>query len=140
MRLPFLHKTVVKKITGDASGAERQAAEAMLNTLLRDLPELIAAAVVDTRATKTLAAYTATAGFDPYKISGRNAELVRQLQQLLREPWMTGQQVADVLILLDDQLHCIRPTATGHWFCYLAVRLADTNMAIAREVLRRAVS
>ncbi|UYZ57987.1 hypothetical protein [Hymenobacter latericus] len=140
MRFPFLHKTVVKKITGDALGIDRYKADAVINALLLDLPELVAAAVVQVPANKTLAAYTSTSQFDPYKISGRNAELVRQMQRMLAAPWLAGQQLADVLVVLDEQLHCLRLAADGQWLCYAAVRSADTNMAVLREVLRRAAA
>ncbi|WP_133257022.1 hypothetical protein [Hymenobacter edaphi] len=137
MRLPFLHKTVVKKITGDALGIERYKADAVINNLLRDLPELVAAAVVDIQSKKTLAAYTTVASFDPYKISSRNAELISQTQKNLTAPWLAGQQLNDLVIVLDEQLHCLRTTPDGQRLCYVAVRLADTNMALVRDVMRR---
>jgi hypothetical protein len=140
MRLPFLHKPVVKKITGDALGIERHKADTVINALLRELPELVAAAVVDVKTNKTLAAYTAQVSFDPYKISSRNAELIRQTQKQLTRPWLAGQQLNEVIVVLDEQLHCLRTTAEGQWLCYVAVRTADTNMALVRDVMRRAAA
>jgi hypothetical protein len=137
MRLPFLHKPVVKKITGDALGIDRYKADTVINNLLRELPELIAAAVVDVSSGKTLAAYTTTTSFDPYKISTRNAELMRQTQKTLTSPWLVGQQLNDFIVVLDEQLHCMRTTPDGQWLCYVAVWLADTNMALVRDVMRR---
>ncbi|MBX0291124.1 hypothetical protein K3G63_11770 [Hymenobacter sp. HSC-4F20] len=137
MRLPFLHKLYVKKITGDASGAEREQAETILSAILRELPELIGVSVVDIRSGKTLAAYTAVASFDPYKVSSRNVELIRQTLRMLTAPWLAGQHLTDFNVLLDDQLHCMRLTANHQWLCYVAVRIGDANMALVREVMRR---
>ncbi|OON67989.1 hypothetical protein B0919_15085 [Hymenobacter sp. CRA2] len=130
----------MKKITGDALGIERHKADTVINSLLRELPELVAAAVVDVKSSKTLAAYTAQVSFDPYKLSIRNAELIRQTQKNLTSPWLAGQQLNDLVVILDEQLHCLRTTANGQWLCYVAVHLADTNMAMVRDVMRRAAN
>ncbi|RTQ49276.1 hypothetical protein EJV47_14135 [Hymenobacter gummosus] len=140
MRLPFLHKPVVKKITGDALGIDRHKADSVIKQLIQALPELVAAAVVDIKSAKTMAAYTSLVNFDPYKISGRNAELMRQVQKITTTPWVAGQQLNDLLFVLDEQLHALRTTSDGQWLCYVAVRQADTNMALLRDALRRAAS
>lgn len=140
MRLPFLHKVAVKKIMGDATGPERQQAEAIVRSVLGELPELIATAVVDVGSGKTLAAYTTLSSFDPYKISSRNAELIRTTHRMLSAPWLGSQQLTDLVVLLEDQLHCLRTTPGHQWLCYVAVRSADANMALVREVMRRCAS
>ena len=140
MRLPFLHKPVVKKITGDALGIDRHKADSIIKHLIQALPELVAASVVDVRSAKTLAAYTSLVSFDPYKISSRNAELMRQVQKMMTAPWMPTQQLNDMIFLLDEQMHCMRTTPDGQWLYYVAVRQADSNMALVRDVMRRAVN
>lgn len=137
MRLPFLHKFTVKKITGDASGTERQKAEALLTAILRELPELLVMAVVEVQSGKTVAAYTATAALDPYKLNSRYAATIRQTRQFLMQPWLADQHLTDFVLLLEDQLHCLRLTAGGQWLCYVVVRIADSNLALVREVMRR---
>ncbi|KAA9331651.1 hypothetical protein F0P96_15575 [Hymenobacter busanensis] len=137
MRFPFQHKPVVKKIVGDAVGMDRYKADSVIKGLLEELPELIAASVVDVKSNKTLSAYTALVSFDPYKLSTRNAELIRRTQKNLTAPWLAGQELGDMVVVLDEQLHCLRTTANGRWLCYVAVRLADTNMALVRDVMRR---
>ncbi|AHJ97702.1 hypothetical protein Hsw_2378 [Hymenobacter swuensis DY53] len=128
---------VVKKITGDAVGATRSSAETLIQHLLRELPELVAVAVVDTASSKMVAAYTATPKFDPYKLTGRSTDLFRGLQRMLAAPWLQGQQVTDLVVVLDEQLHCLRPVGQGRQIVYLVVRLADTNMSLVRDILRR---
>ena len=137
MRIPFLNQLVVKKITGDAVGAMRSNAETLIQRLLRELPELVAVAIVDTASSKMVAAYTATPKFDPYKLTARSTDLFRGQQRMLTAPWLQGQQVTDLVVVLDEQLHCLRPMEQGRQICYLVVRLADTNMSLVRDVLRR---
>lgn len=137
MRIPFLNQLVVKKITGDAVGATRSSAETLIQHLLRELPELVAVAVVDTASSKMVAAYTATPKFDPYKLPARSTELFRGLQRMLSAPWVQGQQVTDLVVVLDEQLHCLRPMGQGRQIAYLVVRLVDTNMSLVRDILRR---
>ncbi|WP_226270112.1 hypothetical protein [Hymenobacter pini] len=127
----------MKKITGDASGVERQRAEALLMTVRRELPELLVTAVVEVQSGKTMAAYTATADLDPYKLNSRYAGLIRQTRQFLTQPWLPNQHLTDLVFLLDDHLHCLRTTSGGHWLYYVVVRSVDTNMALVREVMRR---
>ncbi|WP_400193551.1 hypothetical protein [Hymenobacter sp. B81] len=127
----------MRRITGDAVGLDRYKADSFINNLLKELPELVAAAVVEVKTSKTMAAYTSLASFDPYKISSRNAELLRQTQKALNAPWLAGQRLNDLVVVLDEQLHCLRTTADGLRLCYVAVRLADTNMALVRDVMRR---
>ncbi|MDU0369293.1 hypothetical protein ACFPAF_02705 [Hymenobacter endophyticus] len=137
MRLPFLHKFTVKKITGDASGIERQKAEVLLTAILRELPELLAMAVVEVQSGKTMAAYTATALLDPYKLNSRYAANIRQTRQFLTQPWLSDQNLTDFVLLLEDQQHCLRLASDGRWLCYVVVRIADANLALVREVMRR---
>lgn len=137
MRIPFLNQLVVKKITGDAVGATRSSAETLIQHLLRELPELVAVAVVDKASSKMVAAYTATPKFDPYKLTARSTDLFRGLQRMLSAPWLQGQQVTDLVVVLDEQLHCLRPMGQGRQIAYLVVRLADTNMSLVRDILRR---
>lgn len=137
MRIPFLTPVVVKKITGDAVGATRSSAETLIQSLLRELPELVAVAIIDTASSKMVAAYTSTPKFDPYKLTARSTDLFRGLQRMLSAPWLQGQQVTDMVLVLDEQLHCLRPMGQGRQIGYLVVRLADTNMSLVRDVLRR---
>ena len=140
MRIPFLNQLVVKKITGDAVGATRTSADKLIQDLLRELPELVAVAVVDIASSKMVAAYTATAKFDPYKLTARSADLLRTLQRMLQAPWLRGQHVTDLIVVLDEQLHCLRPMAQNRQICYLVVRSIDTNMSLVRDILRRHTS
>ncbi|RSK44670.1 hypothetical protein [Hymenobacter perfusus] len=137
MRIPFLNQLVVKKITGDAVGATRSSAETLIQHLLRELPELVAVAVVDAASSKMVAAYTATPKFDPYKLTARSTDLFRGLQRMLSAPWLQGQQVTDLVVVLDEQLHCLRPVGQGRQIAYLVVQLADSNMSLVRDILRR---
>ena len=49
---------------------------------------------------------------------------------------LANETIEDILITLTNQLHLIRLNAAGSKFIYLVVNSRDTNLAIAREVLR----
>ena len=49
---------------------------------------------------------------------------------------LTSETIEDILITLSTQLHLIKLNSTGTKFVYLVVNARDTNLAIAREVLR----
>jgi hypothetical protein len=137
MRIPFLQKPAVKKVTGEALGLEGYEATNLINKLLHEFPELLAAAVVDVKSARTLAAYTAQATLDPYKLGARTLDELKHLHKVLTAPWLRGQQLSDFTVVLDEQLHILRPVAGGRWFCVVAVRSVDTNMALLRDVVRR---
>ncbi|MDU0372099.1 hypothetical protein ACFPAF_16980 [Hymenobacter endophyticus] len=127
----------MKKNKRNAAGATCSSAETLIQHLLRELPSLVAVAVIDTGSSKMVAAYTATPKFDPYKLTGRSTALFRGLRRMLAAPWLQGQQVTDLVVVLDEQLHYLRPVGQGRQIVYLVVRLADTNMSLVRDVLRR---
>jgi hypothetical protein len=128
---------VVKKNKRNTAGATCSSAETLIQHLLRELPDLVAVAVIDTGSSKMVAAYTATPTFDPYKLTGRSTALFRGLRRMLSAPWLQGQQVTDLVVMLDEQLHYLRPVGPRRLIVYLVVRLADSNMSLVRDILRR---
>jgi len=137
MRIPFLQKVAVRKITSDASGAAREQATALLESLLQELPELLLATVVDLPSGRLLAAYTKQAQSDPYKITASTVATARQLARIANQPGLAGQELQDIVLVLENQLYVLRLTANQPWSCLLLVNVHDTNLALAREVLRQ---
>lgn len=137
MRIPFLQKVTVKKITSDATGTDRERATKMLEGLLRELPELIAALVVDVSSGRTLAAYTTQTQLDPYKVSSRTAAEAQHFTRVSTVPGLADQQLADQVVVLEEQLHLLRLTPDQRWCCLLIVNTYDTNLALARDLLRK---
>ncbi|OUJ75638.1 hypothetical protein BXP70_04385 [Hymenobacter crusticola] len=103
------------------------------------MPELLAFFVVDIKSGRMLVSYTSQANFDPYKLTAYNTKAIKELQKALNTSWLSDQQMNDLAIVLEDQFHIIRLMADKRRYCYLAVKSSDTNMAIAREIMRTLV-
>lgn len=144
MQLPFLNRLqgltgpVVNKIVSPlAAGPEREAAERILQHVLTGLPELVAAAIVQESSGHALATYTTAREFNVSKVIGHNAEVIRQQRQaLLALQLPAEEQLEEVLITLQTQLHLLRLLPDGRRFLYVVVDCRDTNLGIAREVMR----
>ncbi|MBX0291509.1 hypothetical protein K3G63_13750 [Hymenobacter sp. HSC-4F20] len=143
MQLPFLNRLqdltgpVVNKIVSSATGAERAAAERILQNVLAGLPELLAMAVVHLDSGQALASYTTAREFNVGKVVGHNAEVIRQQRLALAALRLPAEeQLEEVLITLHTQLHLLRLLPDGRRFLYVVVDCRDTNLGIARAVMR----
>lgn len=139
MIFPFFNRLQVKKVTA-ASGEAGRRAEAMLLALLREQPEVLLAYIADSRTGNILASYTATSNYNPNQLNLRTAKLLSSLDATLAAHAWLGGPLLDMSVLLDEQLHYLRPVADGQWHCYVAVRLADANLGILKEVVRQATT
>lgn len=136
MQLTLLNKIkALAKPAAAPSSAEVKAA-ATVAALRKDLPELLAVAVVELATDKVLAKYSSQARLQPEKAAGPNAEVVRQKQRALQALALPNEKIEDILITLREQLHLLRVSQSGKWLLYLIVSPQDTNLAIAREVLK----
>ncbi|UOG75250.1 hypothetical protein MTX78_01320 [Hymenobacter tibetensis] len=104
-----------------------------------ELPGLMAVAVVDVASGTSLAAH-ATASINPNTAASFNAEVVKLKLKAMAALQLEGEQLHDVLITLSSQLHLLVLTPSGRRFIYLVIAEQNTNLAIAREVLRAQVS
>ncbi|RZL14679.1 MAG: hypothetical protein EOO62_04795 [Hymenobacter sp.] len=140
MNFPFFNRLQLKKIVVPSAGEPGRQAEAMLAGLLRELPELLMAYVADNQTGTMLASYTANAAYNPNHLSLRNAKLLRTMQDALATKAWVGGPLTDTSVMLEDQLHHLRPLPAQGWHCFVAVRLADANLGILKEVVRQATS
>ncbi|TGD81654.1 hypothetical protein [Hymenobacter wooponensis] len=140
MQIPFFQRfagPTVNKIVGAGNGPEKAAAERIIQHALAGLPELLGAAVVQLVSGQTLATYTSSREFNLSKVLGHNTEVVRQQQKALAALQLgSEEQLEEILITLNTQLHLLRLLPDGQRFLYVAVDCRDTNLAIAREVMR----
>ena len=109
---------------------------ALLTNVLRDLPDLVAVSVVDLRTGTLLATHHAPGKLNPAKAAAHNAAVVRQKQQELEAMGLAGEIIEDILITLTTQWHLLRPLPGNRYVLHLLVSMRDTNLGIAREVLR----
>lgn len=103
--------------------------------ILEELPTLLAVAVVETETGMPLAAHSNLADFDIDTAAAYNTEVVKQKLKAIKALNL-NQTVQDILLTLTDQLHLIKLSPTGDKFIYLAVNARDTNLAVARQILK----
>ncbi|UOQ53927.1 hypothetical protein [Hymenobacter cellulosivorans] len=137
MNIPFFNRLQIKKITVGVADENGRRAQKVLEGLLEDIPELLMSCVVDTNSGKVLAFYTTNSAYNPNQISLRHAKLLRTMEEAVATKVWPGGPLTDVSVILEDQLHHLRPFNEGKWYCFLAVRLADANLGIAKEIMRR---
>ncbi|RSK46335.1 hypothetical protein [Hymenobacter perfusus] len=111
------------------------AAGKVIQEILNDLPQLVAVAVVDTNSGMSLASHTNSPSINPDTAAAYNTEVVKQKQKAMAALKLTGEVIEDILITLSNQIHLLK-LAENNKFIYLVVNSRDTNLAIAREVLR----
>lgn len=143
MHIPFLQRLqgltgpAVNKIVAAGTGPEKVAAERIIQQVLAGLPELLGAAVVQLVSGQALALYTSSREFNLSKVLSFNTEVVRQQQKALAALQLgPDEQLEEILITLHSQLHLLRLLPDGQRFLYVAVDCRDTNLGIAREVMR----
>lgn len=105
--------------------------------IIADLPALIAVAVVETYTGRSLASHSNTEHFNPDAAAAYNTQVVKQNLKAMRTLHLSSGTLDDILITVADQYHLIKLLNGGELFLYLAVNAQDTNLAIAREVVRQ---
>lgn len=106
-----------------------------VQNILNDLPGLLAVAVVDISSGMSLASHT-NSTINPDTAAAYNTEVVKQKQKAISALKLQGEGIDDILITLTNQLHLLKLVNDGKKFIYLVVNPRDTNLAIAREVVR----
>ncbi|MBJ6108644.1 hypothetical protein MUN81_05360 [Hymenobacter sp. 5317J-9] len=106
----------------------------VVQDVLNDLPGLVAVAVVDITSGMALASHSNSPALNPETAAAYNTEVVKQKQKAMSALKLSGENIEDILITLTNQFHLIK--LAGNKFIYLVVNSRETNLAIAREVLR----
>lgn len=140
MKFPFFTRLQTKKIVPAASSYDASRAEQMLAAVLAGLPELLLGYVFDMQANTLLASYTVSSDYNPHQLTIRNAKLLHTVQEAVATGAWPGGPCTDLTVMLDEQMHYLRPVPELGWYCFAAVRLADANMGMVKEVLRRATT
>ncbi|MBD2766922.1 hypothetical protein IC235_03330 [Hymenobacter sp. BT664] len=108
-----------------------------IQNIINDLPQLIAVAVVDTQSGMAMASHSNSPTLNPETAAAYNAEVVKQKHKAMTALKLTNESIDDILITLTTQIHLLNLVDGGKKFIYLAVNSRDTNLAIARDVLRQ---
>jgi hypothetical protein len=116
--------------------SKNNAAGKAVDAIISDLPSLVAVAVVDITSGMALASHSNSPSLNPETAAAYNTEVVKQKQKAMSALKLTGEKIEDILITLTNQSHLIKLNSDGNKFIYLVVNSRETNLAIAREVLR----
>jgi hypothetical protein len=101
------------------------------------LPDFVTIAVLEQAGGHILAGQWAGHSGGAVEAAVANAELVRQVQLLLAALQLdAAEYLEDIVITLQQQLHLMQVLPQQPWLLYIAVRSQDTNLALARTVLR----
>lgn len=104
--------------------------------IINSLPNLMAVAVVDAQSGMALASHSNSPNINPETAAAYNTEVVKQKHKAMAALKLTDEKIEDILISLTNQIHLIKLSSDAKKFIYLVVNSRDTNLAIAREVLR----
>ena len=135
--LPGLNRRPLSRVVAKAEAADT-GAESSLQYLLAELPELLMAAVVATESGRVLACYATQPELWPSAAAPFWTAAVQQLQASQAAQGQDTERVEEVLVTLPRQLHLLRLAPAGHHLLCLAIADADTNLALAREIMRQA--
>ncbi len=108
-----------------------------VQNIIDELPQLIAVAIVEIGSGMCLASHSNSPSINPETAAAYNTEVVKQKQKAMGALKLTGEKIDDILITLTSQLHLINLLDDGKKFIYLVVSQRDSNLAIARSVLRQ---
>lgn len=106
-----------------------------IKEIMKELPTLVAVAVVETETGMPLASHSNVADFDIETAAAYNTEVVKQKLKAI-SALKLNQTIQDILLTLTDQLHLLKLSPDGKKFIYLAVNSRDTNLAVARQVMK----
>jgi hypothetical protein len=124
--------------TPEVSAQTRAQAEELVRSVVAELPNFITVAVVSSASGQILAGQWAGHSGGAVEVAAANAEIVRQTRQALDALQLAPtEQLEDILITLRRQLHVLQVLPQQDWLLYLAIRTQDTNLALARAVLRQ---
>ncbi|MBJ6143160.1 hypothetical protein JAO77_07185 [Hymenobacter sp. BT559] len=119
------------------SGEARAQAEALVRRVVQELPDFMTVAIVDGASGHILAGQWAGHSGGAVEVAAAHAEIVKQTRLVIEALQLGPEELLeDILITLRRQLHLLRVLPASNWLLYLAVRTQDTNLALARAVLR----
>jgi hypothetical protein len=122
------------------SSETRAQAEIVVRRVVQELPDFMTVAIVDGTSGRILAGQWAGHSGGAVEVAAANAEIVQQTRLAIEALQLGPEELLeDILITLRKQLHLLRVLPTQNWLLYLAMRTQDTNLALARAVLRSMV-
>ena len=98
------------------------------------------AAVVATGSGQVLASYTTQPQLWPSAAAPFWTAAVQQLQASQAAQGAESEELEEILVTLPTQLHLLHLAPPKQYLLCLAIAAADTNLALAREIMRQATA
>ena len=146
MKLPFLSRllggdsdseTVKTTYHSSLSAGNKALFGKVISGVLQELPDLLAISIIELKSGELVATQHITGKTNPAKAAAYNAEIIKQKQQALQALGLAAEEtIEDILVTLNSQLHVLRLLPGNRYFIHLMVSMRDTNLGLAREVLR----
>jgi predicted regulator of Ras-like GTPase activity (Roadblock/LC7/MglB family) len=122
----------------EVSSQARAQAEEIVRSVAAELPDFITVAVVASTTGQILAGQWAGHSGGAVEVAAANAEMVSQARQAIEALQLAPtEQLEDIVITLRRQLHLLQVLPQQGWLLYLAIHTQDTNLALARTILRQ---
>jgi predicted regulator of Ras-like GTPase activity (Roadblock/LC7/MglB family) len=122
----------------EISSETRAQAEEIVRSVVAELPDFITVAVVSGATGQILAGQWAGHSGGAVEVAAANTEIVRQTRLAIDALQLAStEQLEDIIITLRRQLHLLQVVPQQGWLLYLAIRTQDTNLGLARMVLRK---
>jgi predicted regulator of Ras-like GTPase activity (Roadblock/LC7/MglB family) len=109
----------------------------IVEAILRELPGIIAVAVVDLDSGMSMASSSNNPTFDADAAAAYHTEVLKQQLQAMHAMRMADDRSEGLSVTLADQLHLLQLAPDGTQFLYMAVNPREINLAIARSTAKR---
>lgn len=114
----------------------KQILDDLVKNVSKNVPGYIALAVTEIEAGEPLVADTVDKNFDPILASAYNLEVVKAKLKAI-EALGLKEEIKDISITLDTQIHIINVAPSGSYFIYLAIDSSKANLAITKTLLNK---
>ena len=137
MRMPFLNRVPVRKLTVRTSGPGVAQITDAFTEILAQLPDLQLLYLADTRTAQVLSFYTTTTALSPDPLAQEYARLYQRPPQtagrVSKEP---ASRLLEVVYVFEQQLHFTSSCHQANWHWGIVVEISDVSLAVVRSVMR----
>lgn len=103
---------------------------------VKSIPGFIAVSVTEIETGVAYDSYTADESFDPNLASAYNLEVVKAKLEAIKALGLK-EQIEDITITLEGQVHIINVAPSKAYFIYLAVDSTSANLGITKSLLNK---
>ena len=110
--------------------------EQLVENVSGNVPGYIAISVTEINSGESLISHTVKDSFDPELASAYNLEVVKAKLKAI-DALGLKEEIKDISITLNDQIHIINIAPSGGYFIYLAIDSKAANTAITKALLNK---